>query len=264
MNLPRTDYHIHTHYLGCANSTMTIPEIIQECQSFGVTSLAITDHLNTPEQIPLHLKIRQELEQLEAEIEIFFGVELNFTRCDGDFVFSQEIKDKIGFQFAIGGIHTTYLEQYDLKKLVEIQHRHHLKTCLHPLVDVLVHPYWFGKGEFDRNNWPWFDSMKAIPISYIRELGQVARETGTAIEINSSANLSNFRFSHQYVEEYLEFLAILNEEKVCFSLCSDAHSREKLKTVQTSWQVAEKLGLPSERIWKPPVKSFVKKDQVRN
>ncbi len=259
MKLPHTDYHIHTHYLGCANSTMTLPEIIRECQSLGVSSLAITDHLNTLEQLPRHVKIRQELESMEAEIDIFFGVELNYTCCDGDFAFHQEIKEKYGFQFAIGGIHTTYLQEYDLKKLLDIQHRHHLKTCTNPLVDVLVHPYWFGKGEFERNNWPWFDSMKLVPVSYVRELGQVARQTNTAIEINATANLCNPNHSASYVKEYMDFLSLLNEEKVCFSFGSDAHSIDKLETIKACWEVASRLHIPAERIWKPEVKSFVRK-----
>jgi len=242
---------------------MTLPEIIRECQNAGVNSLAITDHLNSLEQLPLHLKIRQELEKMEAEVEVFFGVELNFTGCDGKFVYSEELRQQAGFQFAIGGIHTTYLQEYDLEKLVDIQHRHHLKTCADPAVSVLVHPYWFGQGEFDRNHWPWFDSMKAVPVSYIRELGQVARETQTAIEINASANLCNPRYSSSYVEEYLEFLAILNEEKVCFSLSSDAHSLDKLKTIEASWQAAEKLKIPPERIWRPACQSFVRKKRYR-
>ncbi len=68
-----------------------------------------------------------------------------------------EIEECYGFQFAIGGIHETYLETYGLKCLVDIQHRHHLKTCAPSLVDVLVHPYWFSSGNkwrFERNGWP--------------------------------------------------------------------------------------------------------------
>ena len=39
-----TDYHIHTHYCGCANETMTIPAILERCKAAGRTSIAITDH----------------------------------------------------------------------------------------------------------------------------------------------------------------------------------------------------------------------------
>ena len=134
---------------------------------------------------------------------------------------------------------------------MDIQHRHHLRTCRDPLVNVLVHPYWFAKGEFDRNGWPWFDSMKAVPESYARELGQAAGETGTAIEINAQANLVNRAYSQRYVEEYIAFLSIIAEEGASFSLGSDAHAIGQLSGIQSAWQVAAQLNLPADRIWRP-------------
>ncbi len=248
------DFHVHTKYLGCADATMEVAAIVKACERLGVTRLGITDHLNRPDQLQLHPPITADIRALDTAVEVYFGVELNFTGCDADFVFSPEIQADYGFQFAIGGIHNTYLDTYDLKRLVDIQHRHHLKTCADSLVDVLVHPYWFSYGEkhrFEQNGWPWFDTMKAVPEAYVRELGQVARETGTAIEINATANLTNVNFSKRYVEEYIEFLAILAEEGACFSSGSDAHTINRLADVAEAWTVMAKLNLPHEQIWTP-------------
>ena len=245
------DFHIHTKYLGCANDTMEVPAIVRECERLGVTSLGITDHVNALDKLDLHLPIKRDIASLDPETKVYFGVELNFTGADTSFPYSAEVKEQYGFQFAIGGIHSTYLETYDLKKLVDVQHRHHLKTCRDPLVDVLVHPYWFGKGEFDKNGWPWFDSMQAVPENYARELGQTARETGTAIEINACANLESSAYSDRYVEEYVAFLSIIAEEGACFSLGSDAHDIGRLRAIQTAWRVAEQLNVPADRIWQP-------------
>ena len=121
-------------------------------------------------------------------------------------------------------------------------------------MDVLVHPYWFWKGEFDNQGWPWFDSMTAVPAGYARELGQAARETGTAIEINATAILTNTCYSKRFVEEYQDFLAILAEEGACFSLGSDAHNINRLKDIESAWQVAERLHLKPDCIWFPPGK----------
>lgn len=255
--LPKCDFHIHTHYLGCANETMLVPAIVEECQRLGVKSLGITDHLNTLDKLDLHVLIKEDIERLNPEIDIYFGVELNFIAADGEFAFTPDVKEQYGFQFAIGGIHRTYLETYDLKKLVDIQHRHHLRTCQDPLVDVLVHPYWFGRNEFDRNGWPWFDSMEAVPESYARELGQAAVETGTAIEINAGANLVNSAYSSRYVEEYINFLSIIAEAGASFALGSDAHDINRLENVQASWQVAERLKLDADRIWMPDCQPVV-------
>lgn len=252
MSHPTCDYHVHTKYLGCANGTMEVAAIVAECVRLGVTSLGITDHLNTLDQVDRHIPILRDIQQLEAPgIDIYFGVELNYTGCDQGFAYSRAIAEQVGFQFAIGGIHATYLEAYDLGKLVEIQHRHHLRACADPLVQVLVHPYWFGAGEFTRRGWPWFDSMKAVPERYARELGQASRETGTAIEINGKANLRNPRYSERYVREYEEYLSILAQEGAIFSCGSDAHDISHLEAVRATWDVVERLGLPPEQIWRP-------------
>ena len=249
--IPRCDFHIHTKYLRCANETMEIPAILKECERLGVTSLGITDHLNTLDKLDLHLPIKEDIQASDVDIAVYFGVELNFLGVDGDFAYSAEIHEQYGFQVVIGGIHGTYLETYDLKEIVDVQHRHHLKTCRDPLVDVLVHPYWFGKGEFDKKGWTWFDSMKAVPESYARELGQTAKATGTAIEINACANLTSSAYSERYVNEYIDYLSVIAEEGAQFSLGSDAHDINRLKDIQTSWEVAEKLGLTANRIWQP-------------
>lgn len=245
------DFHIHTKHLGCANGTMELSAIVQECSRLGVTALGIADHLNSLDKLDRHLLIKRDIQSLSPELDVYFGVELNFTAADGEFAFSPDIKEEYGFQFAIGGIHGTYLDTYDLKTIVDVQHRHHLKTCRDPLVDVLVHPYWFSKAEFDKKAWPWFDSMQAVPDSYARELGQTARETGTAIEINACANLTSPAYSDRYVKEYIAFLSVVAEEGATFSLGSDAHDIGSLVNVQRAWTVAAQLGLTADRVWQP-------------
>jgi len=254
----RYDCHLHTTYLKCANQTMTVPAILAECQRLGVTCLGVTDHLNALDRLPLHEPIKQDLLAAPPPpFEVYFGVELNFVRCDGEFAFNAEVKEKMGFQFAIGGIHSTYLQEYDLKKIIDIQHRHHLKTCQDPLVDVLVHPYWFGKYEFTQRGWPWFDSVKVVPESYARELGQVARETGTAVEINAKANLDCGNNPPEYLDAYADYLAAVAAEGCQFSLGSDAHDIKHLAAIQACWQMVDRLGLTPDRIWRPTGKPFV-------
>ena len=256
--LPRCDYHIHTHYLKCANGTMTIPALVAKAKELGQTAIGITDHLNTLDKLPLHGDIRRDLEALDAPgIDIHFGVELNYMGCDGEFAWSEDVRDELGFQFAIGGIHATYVSEYDLAKIVDNQHRHHLATCRNPLCDVLVHPYWFGKGGFDKNDWPWFDTMKAVPESYARELGQVAKETGTAIEINGCANLINPAYSAQFVDEYAEYLATVAEEGCLFAIGSDAHDINRMDGAIIAREMAERIGLTADRIWLPQARPFV-------
>ncbi|MFH1615828.1 MAG: PHP domain-containing protein [Planctomycetota bacterium] len=255
--IPGYDFHVHTKHLKCANETMDVFDVVRECERQGIKAVGFADHLNSLDKLELHLRIRRDIESLETDIEVYFGMELNFDGFDGRFAYSREIMEEYGFQFAIGGIHSTYVDSYDLKKIVDIQHRHHLKTCRDELVDVLVHPYWFPKGEFDRNEWPWFEAMPPVPESYARQLGQAAKETGTAIEINSSALLDNPAYCRRFVKEYVEYLSIIAEEGACFALGSDAHDIKYLETIKKAWLVAEQLNLTADRIWHPGCEPMV-------
>ena len=250
MDAPRFDFHIHTRHLGCANGTMETAAIVGECERLGLTAIALTDHLNRRDQAPLHELIRKEIAELDPRLAIYFGVELNYLECDGEFACDEELMRSSGWQFAIGGIHSTYLGDWDPGRIVDIQHRHHLKTCRDPLVDVLVHPYWYGSGEFARNGWTLFDSMEHVPASYARELGRVARETGTAIEINACAVLDPKR-GERWVRSYVDYLRIVAGEGPLFSLASDAHDIGALRNISWAQEAARELGLTAERIWAP-------------
>jgi histidinol phosphatase-like PHP family hydrolase len=245
----RSDIHIHTKYLGCANETMELSAIARECERLGVECIGIADHLNTPEQLELHRPILSDIRKLQTDVPVYLGVELNFTKRDGGLVFDREIKQAYGFQFAIGGIHATYVDEFDLSRIIEIQHRHHLSICRNELVDVLVHPYWFSQAEFDKKGFPAFGSVRAVPERLTRELGRAASQTRTAIEINSGANLANR--PEEYFKAYVDYLTILAEEGVMFAVGSDAHGINQLERVRLAWEVYDRLGLPDERLWRP-------------
>ena len=70
------DYHIHTKYLKCANETMEIAAIVQRCTELGVTSLGIADHLNSLDQLELHLPIIQDIKAVPSELDVYLGVDV--------------------------------------------------------------------------------------------------------------------------------------------------------------------------------------------
>ena len=247
--IPKCDYHIHTDLIGCADKTMRIPAILNKCSLLGMEKIGITDHLNTLEQLPIHRQIKEELSQYQTGLVVYFGVELNFTGLDQDFAYSQKVRDELGYQFAIGGIHSAYGFAQDREKCLAIQHRHHMRVMEDPLVNVLVHPYWFGSGEFKQMDW--FVDMTVIPDAWIRELGAASAQTGTAIEINGCAFFHNLIYSKRWKESYLEYLKGLASAGAIFSLGSDAHNINELSAIQTVRAIADELNLPEARFWQP-------------
>jgi len=249
--VPKHDFHIHTKYLGCANETMDIQPVIDAWRAKGVTCMGFTDHLNVADQLPLHRKVLADIRaaRARADIPVYFGVELNFTGCDEGFVWSGDIKAEYGFQYAIGGIHNTYLAHFDVGKIIEIQHRHHLAVCADGLVDALVHPWWFSDHEFRTKGFGDFGTVRQVPEKLTRELAAAAVETDTAIEINAGANIHGR--SEDYRAAYRDYVTILAEEGVTFLLASDAHDIGDIQRLPLAWEVAEELELPPDRFWRP-------------
>ena len=255
VSCPKYDFHIHTARVGCADATMEIPTIVKRCEQRTLTAIAITDHVDQPDGLQANLQIKRDLENIDTNIDLYFGLEASYVAPDHEFFYNEQMKETYGFQFAIGGVHATYLDEYDPARIVEVRHRYYLEVCQNPLIDVLAHPYWFSSAEFQAKGWPRFDSMLPVPPSYARELGQVAKETNTAIEINGG-NVSSLNRSDLYIDAYIDFLTLIAEQGPAFSIGSDAHDLRSLGRIEAAWTVPERIGIGADRIWRPGCEPF--------
>lgn len=81
------DLHIHTEYCGHAQG-MTIPAIIERAGELGLKTIAITDHIFGPDDLPLIEKIRAEVNEIKSRCRIIIGAEVDVDgmRCDGRLV----------------------------------------------------------------------------------------------------------------------------------------------------------------------------------
>ena len=96
-----------------------------------------------------------------------------------------------------------------------------------------------------------FGDLAAVPESFMRELADAAVETHTAIEVNTEAILVNPDYSPRFQAQYRDYLSLLNERGVYFSLGSDAHDINALESIQAAQQMVRDIGIPQERIWQP-------------
>jgi len=230
---------------------MTLEAVARGCEQAGLTAIGISDHLNRPEDAERNAVLRKEIEKLDTPLAVYLGAEVGYAFKLGRHPLTAEDKQRLGYQYAIGTHHSTYVREYDLDRIVQLQHGYHLVTCADPVIDVLGHPWRFLYEEFRRTGWPWIDNMKCVPESMTRELARAAVESDTAIEINTTSNLCMKFQPESYFEEYVQYLSILAEEGVTFSLGSDAHELDEFETIKLAWEVVDRLGISDDRIWRP-------------
>jgi histidinol phosphatase-like PHP family hydrolase len=250
----RYDFHIHTEYLKCANETMTVPAILSRCESLGLETIAITDHLNAPQFLPQHELIKRDLAATETSLEVFFGCEVNvIDRETGAVSIDESQLRQGGFELVIGGVHTSYYDHPDKRAIIDLQQRLMLAVIANPLVDVLVHPWWFSVREFAAGGpMEWFRDMSDIPDDYARELGEAALANNTAIEANHSAIWGNTTvYSQEFIESYNHYFRTIADTGVKISISTDAHNIDQLNGIHPMQDVLDKLNIPQTQLWRP-------------
>ncbi|SKC51723.1 PHP domain-containing protein [Maledivibacter halophilus] len=234
------DYHTHSIYSGDAKGT--IKENVDAAKKKGLRELAITDHG------PKHLfygvkkndikKIRKEINEinrLNTDIEVKFGLEANIIGIDGKLDVDGEIKKELdillaGFHFGSIPdklIEGTKVQIYNLLSplLPSIERKSRVintKSVVEAIykndIDILTHPG--AKASIDT-----------------KELAKAAVENDTALEINSS---------HGYMT--VEYIKIAMKEGAKFVISSDAHKPEDIGRVEKGINRAIQAGLSVDRI----------------
>jgi len=251
------DFHIHTKYLKCANETMGVPELVRRCESLGLEAIAITDHLNAPEFLPKHDLIKQDLREIDSRMRIYFGVEVNVINKEtGAVSIDEEQLARGGFEMVIGGPHASYYSEPDREGIIDLQHGLMLQVLANPLVDVLVHPWWFGAREFQPGGpMEWLTDMTRIPDWHTRELAEAALKHGKAIEANHSAFFTENQYGPAFRETYPRYLAEIARRGVKISIATDAHDIARLDGIHPMMEILEGVGITREQLWTPEMKA---------
>ncbi len=250
------DLHIHTAHVGCANETMSLPALLAHCEQLGRTHIAITDHLNGPQHLEAQSAIHEELPSYEGPLAVTWGVESTIADAEtGAITVTAEHVGRFGYDFVIAGPHGRY-DETDPDAIIATNHRLMLATVRNPIVDALVHPWWFSRAEWDRGTMTWFEDMSRIPESHVDELAEACVETGTSVEMNAGAILHHARYTEKFIDDYREYVVALCERGVTFTVCSDAHDISQLERASDAAQFLADAGVPDDRIAAPPASTF--------
>lgn len=214
------DFHTHTKWSDGRNS---IEEMIQAAKQRGYKFIAITDHsgsLNIANGLsPQRLKEQiQEIRKTASRIKgitVFTGSEVDIKQ-DGKMDFPDELLREL--DIVIASIHIGF------KKDAETNTKRMIAAIKNPYVTIVAHPTGRLLGERD-------------PYSLnLDEVMQAAKETGTAMEINSSYQRLDLNDIHARKA---------HEKGLTLTIDTDSHHTDQL------WQMQLGIGV-ARRGWISP------------
>ncbi|KMK74596.1 DNA polymerase/3'-5' exonuclease PolX [Alkalihalobacillus pseudalcaliphilus] len=211
----KADLHMHTT---ASDGAHTLVEMIEAARKKGYQYMAITDHskflrvangLSVERLLKQHEEIRMLNEKYD-DIEIFTGIEMDILP-DGTLDYDDDILKDI--DFVIASIHSSFQQTEDV--ILE-----RLKTALYnPHVDLIAHPTGRVLGRRDGYR---------VDVDQLIEL---AKETGTALELN--ANPQRLDLAAHWVKK-------AHQLEVPIAINTDAHRIDMLEHMKYGVGIAVK------------------------
>ncbi len=214
---------MHSTWSDGANS---IEEMVEAARDKGYTYIAITDHSKflrvanglTEERLREQHAYIRELNKQYEDITILTGIEMDILP-DGSLDFEDDLLAEI--DLVIASIHSSF--QQSEEKIME-----RLKSALYnPHVDIIAHPTGRVLGR-----------RKGYDVN-VSELIQLAKETGTALELNASP----YR-----LDLSADWLKKAEEAGVTIAVNTDAHRVEGLDDMRYGTGTARKAMLPTKSV----------------
>jgi DNA polymerase (family X) len=219
------DLHMHSTW---SDGAYSMEEMVEACRAKGYHYMAITDHSQylrvanglTPERLVKQIDEIKELNKKYDDIEILSGIEMDILP-DGTLDYDDDLLKRV--DLVIASIHSSFSQPRE--KIME-----RLTTALKSAhVDIIAHPT--GRIIGRREG---YDVDMDLLI-------QLAKETGTALELNANPNRLDLS---------AENIRKAQEHGVKLVINTDAHSIDHLEFME--------VGVGTAR------KGWIKKDTVIN
>ena len=215
---------IHTHTIASGHAYGTIREMAQAASEKGLSVLGITEHApgipGTTD--PFYYLSLNVIPRTLYGVRVIHGCEINVLN---DGTLSLEEKYMINLDFAIAGIHTTcYQDAGKLRNTENI-----ISVMKHPLVKLISHP--------DDDH---------TPLDY-ELLAEAARDTGTALELNSSS-LMKPHYRLNCFDNYRAMLDCCRRLNVPVIVSSDAHDPSAVGCFDPALKLLESISFPGDLI----------------
>jgi len=275
-----SDWHIHSRN-SCDSASLVVADLIAEAAAKGITAYGLTDHINVWTNLPDIERARKEYEESCPPPCFRFGVEVScVSQWELDLIaagtespvygirtggpesaalalaLTDEHIRRLGIEYVVGGVHWPMYVPWERQAVIRDYHRQLLFLAMHPLVDIVAHPWWWhghwqdADGRYTAE--PWFDDFGHIPASMHEEFAALVVRHGKVVEINISAILLNRRYPERFKSQYLDYLADLKGKGVTFSIGSDCHCPHYQIDFDASARMLEKAGFRHTDFWTLP------------
>ncbi len=264
--MSRGDYHIHTclRPIDDGAPEMTPETIARACRSRGFTSFGLSPHLHhdaDPKALTAFLDDAKE--KSAAILPMYRGIETECIDGDGTLTVTPELAERLDYVIASADhFNCTGVVRppRDAKSCFEFHQKLLMKLAVHPLVDVIAHPFAGLILLTTEGHLPGYEpiiALNAVTDSWLDEFAAALRESGTAVELNGFFTLTYLERlnaagrPYSYEADYFRIFRHLAGAGVSFSAGSDAHRPEDLSQFDSAFDWAERLAIPPDRMWTP-------------
>jgi len=217
------DLHMHTNW---SDGRGTLEEMVESARKKGYEYIAITDHSQnlkvarglTEEQILKQREIIREINEKYDDITVLAGIELDIL-ADGSLDFEDDVLKEL--DIVIASIHSGFNQ--DMEKMME-----RLSKAIHnPYVHMIAHPTGRKIG-----------IREGYQVD-IERLIEMAKETGTILELNANPNRLDLKRDH---------LVLAEKFGVPIAINTDSHHPDQLDNMEIGVAYARKAWLKKETV----------------
>ena len=223
-NLLTIECDLHLHSIRSTCGFHTLLEIVEIIRKQGLKGFALTDHgpaLGTP-TAHFSVLLRRFPDVIDG-LRVIKGIETSVLNCSGDV--DMPVLEGNPYEIVLAGLHSHDLfyssqgKEKNTRALINSMKKH-------PEIKILSHP-----------------CFKSLPVD-IDALTDVALETGTALEINSS----RLNFGRVEIDRLSRMTELASEKGTMLAVNSDGHGFAQMGNFTASLDFLEPFGMDNLNI----------------
>ncbi len=243
------DLHIHSTY---SDGNDSLHDNIHAAEAIGLSHIALTDHLWTDKRD----WVDEVLEELKDEppfgykVKILKGAEAALLDSSGRISVSEEAAAKLdivlcdmGWQsLGFSGEASSIPREQIIERIAQC----FINLCRNPLVDVIAHPFNFGR------HTEVVIPPREIELDYLLRIADEFVSHNTAFEVMNNAWWWHpLMHPGEFTAQYVDIVRLFAERGVRFTISSDAHGIGSIGNLGWSKYVLEAASVPPEQIIDP-------------